>query len=81
MGERDIPAALWADAQASRAAASALHLEASCWQMKSEMTLMFKADPWLKSALLTAWKEASLRPSSPTANWTAGFEHEPKSSA
>ncbi len=67
--------------QAAIAAAEALHLLDSWPQMKDEMTLMFSADPWLKSTWLTASKAASLRPSRPSANSMAGLEQEPKSRA
>lgn len=49
--------------------------------MKSAMTPIFNAEPCLKSTWLTAWNEASFRPSSPTANSTAGLEQDPKSRA
>lgn len=77
----DLPAAVWAVAQAAIASAPALQLEASCWQTKDAMTPIFKAEPWLKSAWLTAWKDSSVRPSRPAANSIAGSEQVPKSRA
>lgn len=46
--------------------------------MKSAMTLMFKAEPWLKSFSFTGANAGSLRPSRPLANLMLGLEHEPK---
>lgn len=61
--------------------AEALHLLLSCWQMKSEMTLMARAEPWLKSVWSTAAKDCSLGRSFCEPNETAGSPHEPKSRA
>jgi hypothetical protein len=61
-------AAVLAALHAVTVSAEALHLLTSWSQLKSEMTLMFNALPWLKSAWLTAWKLFSLRPSRPAAN-------------
>ena len=49
-----------AELQAVTAAAAAWHLLPSCWQMKSEMTPMFSAEPWLKSVWSTAAKASDV---------------------
>src|ERR1700710_1368082 len=68
-------------AQAAIASAPALHELANCPQMNCAITPIFNALPWLKSFWLTAWKLASVRPSRPTANSTAGEPQDPKSNA
>lgn len=74
-------AAVLADWQVLTVSADALHLLCSCWQMKSEMTLMASAEPWLKSAWSTAAKASPSERSCCVPNETAGLLHEPKSSA
>lgn len=74
-------AAVDAAVHALTVSAAALHLVSSCWQTKSEMTLMASADPWLKLVWSTAAKACSLGRSFCVPKVMAGSLHEPKSSA
>lgn len=64
---------------ASTAAWLAWNLVPSCWQMKSETTLMFCADPCVNSVLSAGSKLSSLRPSKPAPKTTVGLVAVPRS--
>lgn len=75
-------AAVDAALQAVTASAAAPHLLLpSCWQMKLEMTPIFRAEPWLKLVWSTAANDCSAGLSFWLPKETAGLVHAPKSSA